>query len=471
MFVVPLIERKRDGGALTPEQWSALIAAYTDGRVPDYQMSALLMAVVLRGLERQELAALTDAMLASGQRLGFDSWPTPRVDKHSTGGVGDKVSLVLAPLVAACGVAVPMMSGRGLGHTGGTLDKLEAIPGFRTGLSLAEAKAQVMKLGVAMMGQTPEIAPADRRLYALRDVTGTVEAIPLIAASIMSKKLAEGLNALVLDVKRGSGAFLPSLEQSLELARTMITLGEDRGCPTVALLTAMDRPLGRACGNALETEEAILTLRGEGPADLLEVTYALGSEMLLAAGVEKTSKKARQRLANALASGLAAEKFEQLIEAQGGNPKTVEDPSVLPQAQEVEVYAAPRTGVVAADHRPRGRGDGRRSHQGRRRGRPHGGVRDHGEAGRQGAGRRTDRVDLCARPGRNEARLRGARAGDRDRRQAGGKAAPVDLTPGDEGRRGGAQAIGGFCTPGPQSCTLSSSGASCTSRSACSSSV
>jgi len=348
MFVVPLIERKRDGGALTPEQWSALVAAYTDGRVPDYQMSALLMAVVLRGLERQELAALTDAMLASGQRLAFDSWSTPRVDKHSTGGVGDKVSLVLAPLVAACGVAVPMMSGRGLGHTGGTLDKLEAIPGFRTALSLAEAKAQVMKLGCAMIGQTPEIAPADRRLYALRDVTGTVEAIPLIAASIMSKKLAEGLNALVLDVKRGSGAFLPSLEQSLELARTMITLGEDRGCPTVALLTAMDRPLGRACGNALETEEAILTLRGEGPADLLEVTYALGSEMLLAAGVEKTSKKARQRLANALASGLAAEKFEQVIEAQGGNPKTVEDPSVLPQAKEVEVYAAPRTGVVTA---------------------------------------------------------------------------------------------------------------------------
>jgi pyrimidine-nucleoside phosphorylase len=348
MFVVPLIERKRDGGALTPEQWSALVAAYTDGRVPDYQMSALLMAVLLRGLERQELAALTDAMLASGQRLGFDSWPTPRVDKHSTGGVGDKVSLVLAPLVAACGVAVPMMSGRGLGHTGGTLDKLEAIPGFRTGLSLAEAKAQVMKLGCAMIGQTPEIAPADRRLYALRDVTGTVEAIPLIAASIMSKKLAEGLNALVLDVKRGSGAFLPTLEQSLELARTMITLGEDRGCPTVALLTAMDRPLGRACGNALETEEAILTLRGEGPADLLEVTYALGSEMLLAAGIEKTSKKARQRLANALASGLAAEKFEQVIEAQGGNPKTVEDPSVLPQAKEVEVYAASRTGVVTA---------------------------------------------------------------------------------------------------------------------------
>src|SRR6266571_2649682 len=324
MLVVPLIERKRDGAALTPEEWSALIAAYTEGRVPDYQMAALLMAVVLRGLERQELAALTDAMLASGQRLSFDGWATPRVDKHSTGGVGDKVSLVLAPLVAACGVAVPMMSGRGLGHTGGTLDKLEAIPGFRTNLSLAETRAQVMKAGCAMIGQTPEIAPADGRIYALRDVTGTVEAIPLIAASIMSKKLAEGLNALVLDVKRGSGAFLPRLEQSLELAQTMIALGEDRGCPTVALLTAMDRPLGRACGNALETEEAILALRGEGPEDLMEVTYALGVEMLLAAGIEKTSKKARQRLENAIGSGVAAEKFEKVV----------------------EVYNAPRTGVV-----------------------------------------------------------------------------------------------------------------------------
>src|SRR5207245_1630175 len=281
MLVVPLIERKRDGGALTPEEWSALVAAYTDGRVPDYQMAALLMAVLLRGLERHELAALTDAMLASGQRLAFDSWTTRRVDKHSTGGVGDKVSLVLAPLVAACGVAVPMMSGRGLGHTGGTLDKLEAIPGFRTGLSLAEAKAQVMKLGCVMIGQTPEIAPADGRLYALRDVTGTVEAIPLIAASIMSKKLAEGLTALVLDVKRGSGAFLPELEQSRELAQTLTALGEDGGCPTVALVP-----------------------------------------------------------------GLAAEKFEQVIAAQGGNPQTLEDPSVLPQAQEVEVYNAPRTGVV-----------------------------------------------------------------------------------------------------------------------------
>jgi pyrimidine-nucleoside phosphorylase len=346
MFVVPLIERKRDGGALTPEEWSALVAAYTAGGVPDYQISALLMAVLLRGLERSELAALTDAMLASGQRLSFDAWNTPRVDKHSTGGVGDKVSLVLAPLVAACGVAVPMMSGRGLGHTGGTLDKLESIPGFRTTLSLAEAKAQVMKLGCVLIGQTPEIAPADKKLYALRDVTGTVEAIPLIAASIMSKKLAEGLTALVLDVKHGSGAFLPSTELGLELARTMIALGEDRGCPTTALLTAMDRPLGRACGNALETEEAILALRGEGPEDLMEVTYALGVEMLLAAGVETSGVRARKRLEDALGSGLAAEKFEQVIEAQGGNPKVVEDASVLPQAQAVEVYAAAETGVV-----------------------------------------------------------------------------------------------------------------------------
>jgi pyrimidine-nucleoside phosphorylase len=357
MIVVPLIERKRDGGALSAEEWSALIAEYTLGRIPDYQMSALLMAVCLRGLERHELAALTDAMLASGQRLSFDGWSTPRVDKHSTGGVGDKVSLVLGPLVAACGVAVPMMSGRGLGHTGGTLDKLEAIPGFRTGLSLAEAKELVLQLGCVLIGQTPEIAPADRKLYALRDVTGTVEAIPLIAASIMSKKLAEGLNALVLDVKQGSGAFLPRLDQALELARTMIALGEDRGCPTVALVTAMDRPLGRACGNALETEEAILALRGEGPPDLMEVTYALGVEMLLAAGVERSRATARHKLEQALGSGLAAERFEQIIAAQGGNPKVVEDPSVLPQAQAVEVFAAPRTGVVTrVEPRAVGRG-------------------------------------------------------------------------------------------------------------------
>jgi len=270
------------------------------------------------------------------------------VDKHSTGGVGDKVSLLLAPMVACCGAAVPMMSGRGLGHTGGTLDKLESIPGFRTGLTLREARAQIEKLGCVMLGQTPEIAPADRKLYALRDVTGTVESIPLISASIMSKKLAEGLNGLVLDVKTGSGAFLPDPARAVELAGTMIGLGEARGCPTVALLTAMDRPLGRACGNALEMEEAIEGLRGDGPADLMEVTYALGAEMLVLAGLAPSPAKARERLRQAVASGEALERFGLMVEAQGGNGAVVDDPGILPQAQAVEVFRAPATGVVSA---------------------------------------------------------------------------------------------------------------------------
>jgi pyrimidine-nucleoside phosphorylase len=304
--------------------------------------------VLFRGLTTEELSALTDAMLQSGDRLHFDGYETPRVDKHSTGGVGDKVSLLLAPMVACCGVAVPMMSGRGLGHTGGTLDKLEAIPGFRTGLSLREARAQVERIGCAMLGQTPEIAPADRRLYALRDVTGTVESIPLISASIMSKKLAEGLNGLVLDVKHGSGAFLPEPERALELARTMIALGEARGCPTVALLTAMDRPLGRACGHTLEVEESIEGLSGRGPSDLMEVTYALGAEMLVLVGAAPDRARARQMLEAAVADGRALQKFAQIIEAQGGNPAVVEDPSALPQAGAVEVYRATRAGVVAA---------------------------------------------------------------------------------------------------------------------------
>jgi pyrimidine-nucleoside phosphorylase len=239
-----------------------------------------------------------------------------------------------------------MMAGRALGHTGGTVDKLDAIPGFRTALSLDEARAQVRRVGCALMTTTPEIVPADRRLDALRDVTGTVESVPLMAASIMAKKLAEGLSALVLDVKCGSGALLPELHDALALAGAMIGLGQDRGCPCVALVTAMDRPLGRACGTALETEEAILALRGEGPPDVMQVTYALGVEMLLAAGVERTPAAARTKLENALASGLAAEKFERVIEAQGGNPAVVEDPSVLPQAPVVDVYAAPRAGVV-----------------------------------------------------------------------------------------------------------------------------
>ena len=347
MVIPSLIQHKRDGHAIAPADWARLIAEYTAGRVPDYQVSALLMAVVFRGLAPDELAALTDAMIESGDRLRFDGFATPRIDKHSTGGIGDKVSLLLAPMVAACGVAVPMMSGRGLGHTGGTLDKLEAIPGFRTGLSLAEARAQVERIGCALIGQTPEIAPADRKLYALRDVTGTVESIPLIAASIMSKKLAEGLNGLVLDVKTGSGAFIRELDRSIELAQTMISLGETRGCPTVALLTAMDRPLGRACGHSLEVEESIDGLQGGGPPDLMEVTYALGVEMLLLAKVASDRADARSRLEQAVSSGRALEVFGRIIEAQGGNRAVIDDPAILPQAGAVEVFRAPRSGVVA----------------------------------------------------------------------------------------------------------------------------
>jgi len=348
MLAHRLIERKRDGGRIEAGEWRALAHAYAAGHVPDYQMAALLMAAFLRGLDRTETAALMDAMLGSGSRLDLSHLAAARIDKHSTGGVGDKVSLVLAPLVASLGVAVPMMSGRGLGHTGGTLDKLESIPGFRTNLSLAEAKTQVEALGCALIGQTAEIAPADRKMYALRDATATVESVPLIAASIMSKKLAEGLTGLVLDVKRGSGAFLPELERGLELARTMIELGEDRGCPVVALITAMDRPLGRACGNALEVEESIAALKGEGPPDLMEVTYALGAEMLMLAGVSSTRDAARRAMEVSISSGRAAEKFREIIEAQGGNPSVVDDPAVLPQAKAVELFAAPRRGIVAA---------------------------------------------------------------------------------------------------------------------------
>ena len=350
MFVPGLIERKRDGGALSAAEWRDLLAGYASGKVPDYQMAALLMACFLRGLEREETAGLLDGMMASGGRLDLSHLKKPVIDKHSTGGVGDKVSLPLAPLVASCGVVVPMMSGRGLGHTGGTLDKLESIPGFRTGLSMDETKAQLAKIGVAMIGQTPEIAPVDKKLYALRDVTATVECIPLIAASIMSKKLSEGLHGLVLDVKLGSGAFITDAGRSRELAETMIRLGEDRGCPTVALLTAMDRPLGRACGNALEVEESINTLKGEGPQDLHDLTIAEGVEMLLLARHETPSDDARAEAAaeleEAITSGKAAERFQQMIEAQGGNPAVVDDPGLLPTAAMVEVFAAPRAGTV-----------------------------------------------------------------------------------------------------------------------------
>ena len=357
MLVSALIERKRDGDELAPGEWREVVSSYVAGRVPDYQMSALLMAVVWRGLTPEELRALAGAMLDSGARLRWDGIDRPVVDKHSTGGVGDKTSLLLAPMLAACDVAVPMISGRGLGHTGGTLDKLEAIAGFRTRLTLPEATAQVRRIGAAMLGQTDEICPADQKLYALRDVTGTVPSVPLIAASIMSKKLAEGLDALVLDVKRGSGAFLTDDPRAIGLARTMIALGEAAGCHTVAVVTAMDRPLGHACGNALEVEEAIAGLRGEGPADLMTVTCALGRELLRASGVAADATVAQARLDDVLRSGAALDRFRQIVEAQGGNPGIVDDPGALPQSTRRAVYEAPVAGVImSVAPRPIGHG-------------------------------------------------------------------------------------------------------------------
>jgi pyrimidine-nucleoside phosphorylase len=346
MIVPRLIERKRDGGRLDNDEWRALVRAYAAGEVPDYQMSALLMAIYFRGLDRAETNALTDVMIDSGSRLDLAHLDVPRIDKHSTGGVGDKVSIILAPLVSSLGVAVPMMSGRGLGHTGGTLDKLESIPGFRTDLTLADAAKQIEKMGCALIGQTREIAPADRKLYALRDATATVEAIPLIAASIMSKKLAEGLTGLVLDVKQGSGAFMPDTERATELARTMIQLGADRDCPVVALLTAMDRPLGRACGNALEIMESIEALKGNGPDDLMEVTFALGAEMLILGGKAADQSEAWGQMNEAIRSGKALRKFEEIVEAQGGDPRITEDATLLPHAAVTAEFTAGRDGYV-----------------------------------------------------------------------------------------------------------------------------
>jgi pyrimidine-nucleoside phosphorylase len=346
MIVPRLIERKREGGRLDDAEWHELIREYAAGKVPDYQMSALLMAIFFRGLDRGETNALTDSMIESGGRLELSHIRSARIDKHSTGGVGDKVSLILAPLIASLGVAVPMMSGRGLGHTGGTLDKLESIPGFRTDISLQTAARQVESIGCALIGQTKEIAPADRKLYALRDATATVEAIPLIAASIMSKKLAEGLTGLVLDVKQGSGAFMPHPERAQTLAKAMIQLGADRGCPVVALLTAMDRPLGFACGNALEVREAIDALRGKGPKDLMKVTYALGAEMLLLAGAASSAQDAWRMMRDAISSGRALAKFAEIVDAQGGDDRIIADQDILPWAPVKAEYAAPASGFI-----------------------------------------------------------------------------------------------------------------------------
>jgi thymidine phosphorylase len=332
--VVDVIRAKRDGRRLTDEQIEWFIAAYTDGKVADYQASSLLMAIVWRGMEPSELAKWTAAMIASGERMDLSSISAPTVDKHSTGGVGDKVSLPLAPIVAACGAADPMLSGRGLGHTGGTLDKLESIEGFRVALSPREMLRILDDVGAVICAAGPGLAPADGKLYALRDVTGTVESIPLIASSIMSKKIAEGTEALVLDVKVGSGAFLPDIAMARELAETMVALGEAHGVRTSALLTNMDTPLGRTAGNGLEVTESVEALRGDGSDDLMEVTLALAREMLDLARIDADP-------AATIADGSALAKWRDMITAQDGNPD-----AAIPQASERKVVTADRSGVL-----------------------------------------------------------------------------------------------------------------------------
>ncbi len=344
MLPTRILEKKRDGGRLSPDELAAFLRGYLEGGVAEYQMSAFLMAAFIRGLDSAELSVLLHETIESGARLRFAEDGPPAVDKHSTGGVGDKVSLVLAPLLAEAGLRVPMMSGRGLGHTGGTLDKLEAIPGFCVSVDLDRFRAILDEVGCAMIGQTKEIAPLDGRLYALRDVTGTVPSPALIAASIVSKKVAEGIGALVLDVKCGRGAFMTDREQARGLARTMVDLAAAEGVRTSALLTAMDTPLGRTVGNALEVREAIETLRGEGPADLREVTLALSAELLVSAGRAPHAQAAAAELGAILDSGTALERFARLIEVQGGDPGVVDDSGRLPSAPVREPFRSPGSG-------------------------------------------------------------------------------------------------------------------------------
>jgi thymidine phosphorylase len=332
---IEVITVKRDGGELSDGQIDWVIRNYTDGVVADEQMAALNMAILLNGMSRREIARWTAAMIATGERMSFDRLSRPTADKHSTGGVGDKITLPLAPLVAACGVAVPQLSGRGLGHTGGTLDKLEAIPGWRAALSNEEMFAQLEDVGAVICAAGTGLAPADRKLYALRDVTGTVESIPLIASSIMSKKIAEGTGALVLDVKVGTGAFMKELADAQELARTMVDLGTDAGVHTVALLTDMSTPLGNTAGNGLEVAESVEVLAGGGPADVVELTVALAREMLAGAGVTDVDP------AEVLASGRAMDAWRRMIAAQDGNPD-----APLPVAAEQHVVTAPASGVL-----------------------------------------------------------------------------------------------------------------------------
>jgi thymidine phosphorylase len=336
MDAIEVIRAKRDRGELTTAQIDWVIDAYTRGDVADEQMSALAMAILLNGMDRREIADWTQAMIRSGERMDWSVLDRPTADKHSTGGVGDKITLPLAPLVAACGAYVPQLSGRGLGHTGGTLDKLESIPGWRASLSNAEMLDVLRSAGAVVCAAGSGLAPADKKLYALRDVTGTVESIPLIASSIMSKKIAEGTGSLVLDVKVGSGAFMKDVATARELAETMVALGTDAGVRTVALLTAMDRPLGRAVGNALEVEESVEVLAGGGPSDVVELTVRLAQEMLEAAGVASGKDPAK-----ALQDGSAMDAWRRMIVAQGGDPD-----AVLPRAAETMVVEAPESGVL-----------------------------------------------------------------------------------------------------------------------------
>ncbi len=341
-FPQNIIIKKRDGGALTRDEIEFFARGVSDGKgFADYQATALLMAIFWRGMTPQETAWLTDAMMRSGDVIDLTDLPGAKVDKHSTGGVGDKVSLILAPLAVACGLKVPMMSGRGLGHTGGTLDKLEAIPGFKVQLSIPEFRAILQKVGCAMIGQTPQVVPADRKLYSLRDVTGTVECIPLICASIMSKKLAEGIDSLVLDVKFGKGAFMKKKDDALTLARAMVEVGRAGGKPVRALLTAMNQPLGRAAGHTTEVIESIECLKGRGPADLMEVTYALTGQMLLLGGKAKDENDARKKMETAIANGSALKVFHEMCVAQGGDPKVIEDYTILPTAKKLLAVKAP----------------------------------------------------------------------------------------------------------------------------------
>jgi pyrimidine-nucleoside phosphorylase len=345
---VDIIQRKRDGGELTAQEIRFFIESYASGVVPDYQASALAMAVFFKGMTPPEIVALTESMMRTGEVLDLSDLPGPKVDKHSTGGVGDKTSLILAPLAAACGVYVPMISGRGLGHTGGTLDKLESIPGFQVRLSLAEFRRVLRRCGLGLIGQTPEIAPADRKLYALRDVTATVESLPLIAGSIMSKKMAEGLDALVLDVKVGEGAFLTRPEDSRALAQTMVSIGQGMGKKMAALLTGMDQPLGRMVGNGLEMLESIETLKGRGPKDLESLSLELTAWMLSLAGAVPSLEAGRTKARDALASGAGLRKLQEVIELQAGDPRVCDDTGLLPRARETVDLKAEADGRVTA---------------------------------------------------------------------------------------------------------------------------